>query len=55
MAKRIKAEQFEVEDPEAAMARFKAGLVKIVQVPKSEVMAHRRKRRKASPKRKLKR
>ena len=42
MAKRIKAEQFEVDDPEAAMARFKSGLAKLVRVPKSEIKAKRK-------------
>lgn len=49
MAKRIKAEDFRVEDPEAAMERFKAGLAKIVRVPKSQVM---KRKRKAAKKRK---
>ena len=40
--KRIKAEDFKVDDPEAAMARFKAGLRKIVQVPKSEINRKRK-------------
>ena len=46
MAKRIKAEEFEVEDPQAAMARFKAGLAKLVQVPKSEIKAKRKRAKK---------
>jgi hypothetical protein len=42
MAKRIKAHQFEVDNSEAAMAKFKAGLAKLVQVPKSEIKAKRK-------------
>ncbi len=40
--KRIKAEDFEVSDPRAAMARFKAGLSKLVRVPKDEIKAKRK-------------
>lgn len=47
--KRIKAEEFEVSDPRAAMARFKVGLSKLVRVPKDEIKAKRKrvKKRKA--------
>jgi hypothetical protein len=50
MAKRIKTRDFRVDDPDAAMARFKVGLRKLVQVPKSEIKA--KPKRKAAPKRK---
>jgi len=51
MAKRIKAEEFAVDDPKAAMERFKSGLARLVRVPKSEI--HRpRKRAKRAAKRK---
>jgi hypothetical protein len=46
MAKRIKAEQFEVDDPEVAMARFKAGLARLVRVPKSAIKAKRKRAKK---------
>jgi hypothetical protein len=48
MAKRIKAEQFEVDDAEAAMARFKVGLAKLVRVPKSEIKAKRKRTKPAT-------
>ena len=50
MAKRIKTREFKVDDPDAAMARFKAGLRKLVQVPKAEIKD--KPKRKAAPKRK---
>jgi hypothetical protein len=37
MAKRIKAEEFEVADADAAMSRFKSVLGKLMQVPKGEI------------------
>ena len=37
MAKRIKAEDYKVSDPDATMARFKTLLRKLVQVPKEEI------------------
>jgi hypothetical protein len=46
MAKRIKAKDFRVDDPEAAMERFKAGLRMIVQVPKSAIKPKRKAARK---------
>jgi hypothetical protein len=39
MAKRIKAEDYKVSDPDATMARFKTLLGKLVQVPKDEIKA----------------
>ena len=42
MAKRIKAKDFEVADPQAAMANFKAGLSALVKVPKSAIKAKRK-------------
>lgn len=42
MAKRIKAKDFEVADPDAAMANFKAGLRALVMVPKSKPDAKRK-------------
>jgi hypothetical protein len=50
MAKRIKSKDFRVDDSDAAMARFKAGLRKLVQVPKSEIKD--KPKRKAARKRK---
>jgi hypothetical protein len=47
--KRIKAKDFEVSDPDAAMARFKSVLGKLVRVPKTEIKP---KRTKAARKRK---
>jgi hypothetical protein len=53
MAKRIKAEDYKVSDPDTTMERFKALLGKLVQVPKHETKAKpKRKRVKPSPKRK---
>jgi hypothetical protein len=40
--KRIKAKDFEVGDADAAMARFKTGLSKLVRVPKDEIKAKRK-------------
>jgi hypothetical protein len=37
MAKRIEAKDFRVDDPDVAMARFKAGLRTLVQIPKSAI------------------
>ena len=37
MAKRIKAEDYKVSDPDATMARFKTLLSKLVKVPKEEI------------------
>jgi len=37
MAKRIKAKDFKVDDPEETMRRFEALLGKLVKVPKSEI------------------
>jgi hypothetical protein len=51
MAKRIKAEDYKVSDPDATMARFKTLLGKLVRVPKKEVIKTKP-RRKAAPKRK---
>lgn len=51
MAKRIKAEDYKVSDPDATMARFKTLLGKLVRVPKNEVIKAKP-RRKAAPKRK---
>jgi len=42
MAKRIKAEQFEVENPDEALAKFKAGLATLVRVPKSALKIKRK-------------
>jgi hypothetical protein len=50
MAKRIKAEDYKVSDPDATMARFKTLLGKLVRVPKSEIKT--KPKRKAVPKRK---
>ena len=50
MAKRIKAEDYKVSDPDATMTRFKTLLGKLVRVPKSEIKANPK--RKAVPKRK---
>jgi hypothetical protein len=50
MAKRIKAEDYKVSDPDATMARFKALLGKLVKVPKSEIARENRARK--IPKRK---
>ncbi|HEV2379786.1 MAG TPA: hypothetical protein VG206_08310 [Terriglobia bacterium] len=51
MSKRIKAKDFEVADPDAAMANFKAGLRALVMVPKPKPEA-KRKRVKVVTKRK---
>ena len=51
MPKRIKAEDYKVSDPDATMARFKTLLGKLVQVPKHEIKA-KRKRAKSARKRK---
>jgi hypothetical protein len=40
--KRIKAKDFEVSDADAAMARFKTGLSKLVRIPKDEIKAQRK-------------
>jgi hypothetical protein len=37
MTKRIKAEDFKVDDPAETMRRFESLLGKLVQVPKSEI------------------
>ena len=47
--KRIKAEEYEVGDPDAAMAKFKSVLSKLVRVPKTEIKDNRKGKR---PKRK---
>lgn len=54
MAKRIKAEDYKVSDPDATMARFQSLLKKLVMVPKSEISSESKPRR-AAPKRKPKR
>jgi hypothetical protein len=50
MAKRVKAEEFEVADADAAMSRFKSVLGKLMQVPKGEIKD--KPKRKATRKRK---
>ena len=50
MAKRIKAEDYKVSDPDATMTRFKTLLGKLVRVPKNEVIS--KPKRKAALKRK---
>jgi hypothetical protein len=50
MAKRIKAEDYKVSDPDATMARFHDLLSKLVKVPKSEI--EEKPKRKAARKRK---
>ena len=51
MAKRIKAEEFAVDDPKAAMEKFKSGLARLVRVPKSEILRKpKRAKRAAKPK-----
>jgi len=47
---RMKAEDFQVDDPDKAMERFRASLARLVKVPKSVV----HKRKKSRPKRKRK-
>ena len=49
----MKAETFEVEDPDKAMGRFQLLLENLVRVPKSEVKA-KRKRVRAGPQREQK-
>jgi len=51
---RVKAEQFEVENPKEAMGKFESLLGKLLRVPKSEVQKKRnrmRAGRKKKPKR----
>jgi len=48
--KRIKAEEYEVSDPDAAMAKFKSVLGKLVRVPKTEIKASRKGKRAAKRK-----
>jgi hypothetical protein len=50
---RVKAETFEVGEPDKAMRRFESLLGKLVKVPKSEIKA-KRKRASPDPKRKQK-
>ena len=50
MAKRIKAKDYKVSDPDATMARFKSLLRKLVQVPKEEIKG--KPKRRAARKRK---
>jgi hypothetical protein len=52
MAKRIKAEQYEVDDPSETMRRFESLLGKLVQVPKSEIESPKSSKRKSAKKRK---
>ena len=49
----MKAEEFEVDDPRKAMARFQAALGKVVKAPKTQFKAkhkHAAGRRKKTPK-----
>ena len=51
---RMKADTFEVSDPDQAMGRFQSLLGNLVKVPKSEIKAKRKRAKAAAPKRKRK-